>query len=182
MKSLVIFAGVNGAGKTTVYGYLQSRLSSSVRLNADEVLASGEASSEFEAMKKVHRGIYSCLERGVDFHLETTLAGVGKTHLRYIQLAKSKGYRVSLVYVTLATPELAVSRVAKRVSLGGHHIESSTVHRRFYSSLRNFYEVLPFVDYLEVYENSISMQGIYNGHPSLFKGSSTDELLQSRLN
>ena len=46
--------------------------------------------------------------------------------------------RVTLYFLALATPELALARVAERVRQGGHDIPERTIGRRFASGRANF--------------------------------------------
>ena len=46
--------------------------------------------------------------------------------------------KVRLIFLSLATPEEAIKRVASRVRQGGHHIPEQAIRRRFDSGLRNF--------------------------------------------
>ena len=45
---------------------------------------------------------------------------------------------MSLYFLSLPTPELAVARVAERVSQGGHDVPEAVVRRRFAGGLNNF--------------------------------------------
>jgi predicted ABC-type ATPase len=45
------------------------------------------------------------------------------------------------VYFWLPTPDLAVKRVASRVALGGHDVPETTVRRRYFAGLRNFFRL-----------------------------------------
>jgi predicted ABC-type ATPase len=50
---------------------------------------------------------------------------------------------------------MAIGRVARRVSQGGHSIPSDVIMRRYYSgisNMRNFY--LPLADEAEIYDNT----------------------------
>jgi predicted ABC-type ATPase len=68
---------------------------------------------------------------------------------------KAQGYRVELFYVAIPSAELAVNRVALRVKLGGHHVPTSDVQRRFQRSLKNLFELyLPLADRWTVLDNA----------------------------
>ena len=45
---------------------------------------------------------------------------------------------MKLVFLSLASPEEAIARVAERVAQGGHFIPDEVVRRRFAAGLRNF--------------------------------------------
>ena len=42
------------------------------------------------------------------------------------------GYEISLLFVWLATPEMALERVENRVRSGGHRVPADDVRRRYY--------------------------------------------------
>lgn len=62
---------------------------------------------------------------------------------------------MSLWFLSLSSPELAIARVAKRVKQGGHFVPDAVVRRRFRSGWRNF-EIIykPIVDGWLLYDNS----------------------------
>lgn len=60
-----------------------------------------------------------------------------------------------LFFLSLLTPEEAISRVAERVAQGGHHIPDDVVCRRFAAGLHNFQTIYRFeVDYWNLIDNS----------------------------
>ena len=49
---------------------------------------------------------------------------------------------------------MAVARVAKRVSEGGHNIPTETINRRYWLGLQNFFKIFSFiVDSWSLYDN-----------------------------
>lgn len=52
-------------------------------------------------------------------------------------MATARLYRRA-VFLALATPELAIERVAQRVKQGGHNIPEDIIRRRFAAGRRNF--------------------------------------------
>lgn len=57
---------------------------------------------------------------GRNFAFETTLSGL--TYATMIPTWRSAGYRVKLLFMSLASEEEAIARVAMRVRQGGHNI------------------------------------------------------------
>ena len=97
--------------------------------------------------------IHELIERGEDFAFETTLAT--KSYLSFIQKSKQAGYFVSLVFFWLESPELAIARVKKRVSEGGHDIPDEVVKRRYQRGIENLFKLfLDEVNYLLIFDNS----------------------------
>jgi len=58
--------------------------------------------------------------KGENFAFETTLAGRSYSHL--IPQWRAHGYRVKIVFLKLLSADIAVARVAARVTQGGHNI------------------------------------------------------------
>lgn len=90
---------------------------------------------------------------GESFAFETTLSG--RHYARLIPQWQSSGYRVKLFFLKLASPELAVARVRKRVRTGGHNVPEPIIRRRFAAGLRNLETLYkPVVDKWALYDNS----------------------------
>jgi predicted ABC-type ATPase len=157
-RRILIIAGPNGAGKTTfARQFLPQEARCPVFVNAD-LIAAGLSPFEPEkvalrAGRLMARMIGELALAGESFGFETTLAGTG--YARKIPLWQRRGYRVSLFYVALASPELAIARVAERVRQGGHNVPQDVIRRRFEASRRNF-EIIyrSLVDAWSVYDNS----------------------------
>jgi len=74
-----------------------------------------------------------------------------------MQYWKAQGYSIEIAYLRLASPQLALSRVAARVKQGGHHVARSDVLRRYKRGWSNFLEVYrPLSDHWAIYDNSDS--------------------------
>ena len=64
-------------------------------------------------------------------------------------------YELNLHYIWLRTPQLAVERVLSRVKIGGHFVPPNTVYRRYYSGIKNFFNLYqPLAKSWIVYDNS----------------------------
>lgn len=155
MKKYVIFAGVNGAGKTTFYG-TNPNISDLPRVNIDEIVRGfGSWKNGADVMKAGRialKLIDEYFEKGISFNQETTLCG--KNILKNIERAKTAGYEIELHYVGVDSPETAVKRVADRVAKGGHGIPEEDIRRRYYQSLENLEKVIPLCDRIKIYDNT----------------------------
>ena len=145
MKDLVVIGGPNGAGKTTAaYDLLPQSLPIRQFVNADEI-ARGlspfdpEGSAVAAGRLMLHR-MRSLVELGENFAFETTCASRG--HPRLLRTARELGYRVTLLFLWLPSPEAAVERVSHRVRQGGHRIPAAVVHRKYWVGLRNMYNFI----------------------------------------
>jgi predicted ABC-type ATPase len=78
----------------------------------------------------------------------------GIAYLNLIVKAKSKGFDVVLLFVYLESVELAISRVAIRVSKGGHNIPNEVVKRRYLKGVSNFSAYQSLATAWYIYDNS----------------------------
>jgi predicted ABC-type ATPase len=144
MLNLYIIAGCNGAGKTTTsFTVLPEMLNCKEFVNADEI-ARGLSPFQpekvsFQAGRIMLGRIRELIDAKVDFGFETTLAT--RSYVGLLTEAKSKGYTVMLIYFWLESVELAQNRVLERVRKGGHDIPTTTINRRYYRGITNFFKL-----------------------------------------
>lgn len=158
MKEIVILGGPNGAGKTTAARKLLPKIPGIKEfLNADEFarLLSPEnpESVSFTAGRKMLERMRELIAVEQSFGVESTLAG--RSYLRLFKMCKDAGWRITLPYLWLPSPEAAIKRVERRVREGGHGLAPEIIRRRYFSGLSNLFSLyLPRADELEVYDNS----------------------------
>jgi predicted ABC-type ATPase len=158
VKEIVLIGGPNGAGKTTAARVLLADFFKLHEfLNADEIareIAPQDVeSAALAAGRRMIERMRDLVRRGESFGFETTCAG--RSYVGLLERCKWDGWLVRLLFFCLPSPEFAISRVARRVSQGGHSIPAEVIQRRFYSGLfnmRNFY--LPLADDAEIYDNA----------------------------
>lgn len=157
-KNLYIIAGCNGAGKTTAsFTILPEILDCKEFVNADEI-ARGLSPFQpeevsFEAGRLMLNRIDELLEEEINFAFETTLST--RSFKERIVTAQSKGYEVSLLFFWLNNPELAIERVANRVTEGGHNIPKDVIIRRYERGIINLFDIyMPLVDEYRIFDNS----------------------------
>jgi predicted ABC-type ATPase len=157
-KRIVIIAGPKGAGKTTfAEESLPREADCPDFINAD-LIARGVSPfapqrAAFEAGRIMLRLITAKVAAGSSFAFETTLSGVA--YARDIPLWRTAGFHIKLIYLSLPSPELALSRIRARVAQGGHDVPEPVVRRRFTRGLRNFEKVYrALADSWAVYDNS----------------------------
>ncbi len=157
-KNLYIIGGCNGAGKTTAsYTILPEILDCKEFVNADEIARGlspfNPNSMAIEAGKLMLKRIVELLGRDESFAIETTLAT--RSYVNLVHQAQAKGYKVTLVFFWLHTPELALQRIAERVKKGGHDIPNVTARRRYIAGINNLFKLYaPEVDCWMIYDNS----------------------------
>jgi predicted ABC-type ATPase len=158
MEKLYIIAGPNGAGKTTAsYTVLPEIFECAEFINADEIARGisplNPDSIAIQAGRIMINRTLELLNKRVTFAIETTLSL--KSYVELINKARAWGYEVTLLYLWLKSPELAISRVKTRVKEGGHDIPSNVIVRRYKSGLRNLFKLyMPVVDNWIVVDNS----------------------------
>ena len=151
MKTYTIIGGVNGVGKSSFTGVLKERSTDlGIIIDVDKVTAElGQGS--LAGGKAALRKIDECIEKGVSFTQETTLAG-RKTEATAKQV-KELGYHVRLFYIGLDTAAESLNRIANRVRRGGHNIPENDVERRFVGRWEAVSKILPYCDEAEFYDN-----------------------------
>ncbi len=158
MPQLYIIAGCNGAGKTTAsYTILPEMLNCREFVNADNIAAGlspfNPESVAIEAGRIMLQRIHTLMAENLTFAFETTLAT--KSYVSLIKQAKLQGYKVTLAFFWLPSPELAQKRVLDRVARGGHNIPPETIKRRYFRGIQNLFKLyLPLVDNVLIIYNS----------------------------
>lgn len=162
-KKYIIFAGVNGAGKSSLYNDLliiNPKKQLGERINTDEIVKEiGDWKRETDQMKAGRialNKIKKLFEEGISFNQETTLCG--NSIIKNIYKAKQLGYKIELYFVSVETPEIAKERIRIRVANGGHGIADSDVERRFIDSRNNLKKILKICDDIIIYDNTESLQ------------------------
>ena len=160
---LVVLAGPNGAGKsTTAAAILREALAVHEFVNADTIAqglsAFDEPAAAIRAGRIMLERIRQLGRERQDFAFETTLASRSLAH--WIAHLRIQGYRVEIVFLRLASAELAVARVACRVRSGGHGVPEAIIRRRFERGLKNLHELyLPLADSCLVLDSSGAAPG-----------------------
>jgi predicted ABC-type ATPase len=158
LKDIVIIGGPNGAGKTTAAAaVIPGHLGIHEFVNADEIAhglspfnAEGAA---LKAGRLMIARMHDLVQAGESFAFETTCAG--RAYVPWLRQCRAQGWRITLLFLWLPTPQAAVERVARRVRQGGHRIPSEVVIRRWkagIANMRDFY--LPLADEAAIYDNS----------------------------
>ncbi|MEO6631194.1 MAG: zeta toxin family protein, partial [Mucilaginibacter sp.] len=148
MPNLYIIAGCNGAGKTTMANTLLPEMLNCTAFVNTGITLNGLSSSNpkravIEAGRITLNIIEQLLQRGGDFAVETSLAG--KCYAGLVKKAQSAGYKVSLIFMWLNTPELAIQRVA---GAGNKCAADEIITRMFMRGRYNLHSIyIPICDF-----------------------------------
>ncbi len=157
---LYVLAGVNGAGKSSVGGYLLEK-AGLTWFNPDtfarELLAStgceqGQANAA--AWQEGMRRLDQAVANNANYAFETTLGG--RTVPARIKAA-SETHDVLMWFCGLSSPELHLARVKARVAVGGHDIPEAKIRERYPAALANLIALMPCLAHLQVYDNSVEV-------------------------
>ena len=152
MPTLVVIAGPNGCGKSTL---TRTRRFRDIEvIDPDAIARSARTNNPIEAGREALRRRREALREGRSFVIETTLAG--KSVLGTIREARNAGYRVEVHYTCVAGPEQALDRIRTRVAQGGHDVPEQDAKRRFARSLEQLPETIAEANETHVYDNSDS--------------------------
>ncbi len=140
MPKLIIFAGANGSGKTTVARLLLPKLKINEFVNADDI-ASGlsrfnPTGQAIAAGRLVSKRIDDLLAKNESFAFETTLSG--RSQYRKLRKAQEYGYVIEMHFIFCADVNLNIRRVKLRAEQGGHDVPVVDIRRRYWRGLKNW--------------------------------------------
>ncbi len=145
---VLVFAGPNGSGKSTVTKGFDII---GEYINADEIKKQ-KSCSDLEAAQFATALREDAVKNKRDFTFETVLSS--PRNLELLKNAKMSGYRIEVVFVLTADPQINVSRVARRVKNGGHDVPKDKIISRYHKSLNNISKMLQIADIMWVVDNS----------------------------
>ncbi len=156
MARILVLAGVNGAGKSSLLGMLLQH-DGVTWFNPDaftrQLVERGWPLQDANAtawQEGTHR-LRAAMADNRDYAFETTL---GANTIPKLLREACQQHEVTVWFCGLESIELHLQRVAERVANGGHDIPEEKIRQRYDSSRLNLIELLPHLTTLHVYDNS----------------------------
>lgn len=157
---LIVIAGPNGSGKTSVTSRILHHewMENAVYINPDIIAQEkfGDWNSKeavMQAVRYCEELREKCLVEHKSLIFETVLSVEDK--LDYILRAKEAGLFIRFFFVCTEHPTINASRIARRVMEGGHDVPITKIISRYNKSIANCCIVSEFVDRTYIYDNSI---------------------------
>ena len=156
---LLVIAGPNGSGKTTVTQRLrQDHWSDGVEyLNPDEIAQdkfgdwnSPQAVLQAADWVKNRREALLAARGGIAF--ETVFSAPDKVD--FLLRARLQGYFIRVFFIGTRDPRINASRVANRVMHGGHSVPIEKILSRYTKSIANLAAAIELADRVYIYDNS----------------------------
>lgn len=157
---IMVFAGTNGAGKSSVIAQYLSGEDATTYYNPDEHarrlrratpgLSATDANSQ--GWERGRALLEDAIRDHTNFNFETTLGA--NTIPTLLREAAESGLMVHMYYVGLESPEMHIRRVASRVQKGGHSIPEDKIRQRYESSPKNLITLWPALHRVVLFDNS----------------------------
>ena len=157
---LIVIAGPNGSGKTTVTEQILRHewMEDAIYINPD--IVAQERFGDWTSAEAVKQSIAyceelreECLRERKSLIFETVLSRRDKVD--YIRRAKEAGFFVRLFFVCTESPTINAMRIAKRVMQGGHDVPITKIISRYKLSVANCIDAAKIVDRCYLYDNSV---------------------------
>ena len=157
---LIVIAGPNGSGKTSVTSKILKHewMEDAVYINPD--LVAQERFGDWNSPDAIRKAVVycqewreQCLAERKSLIFETVLSADDK--IDFIERAKEAGFFVRLFFVCTKSPAINASRIAQRVMKGGHDVPITKIISRYQKSILNCKYIATKVDRTYLYDNSI---------------------------
>ena len=157
---LIVIAGPNGSGKTTITSRLlrSEWLEDAIYINPDNVAQEkfgdwNSTEAVINAANYCENWRENCLSKKQSLIFETVFSSEEK--IEFVRKAIKAGYFIRIFFISTDNPTINSARIAKRVMEGGHDVPITKIISRYVKSIANCAEIACEVDRLYVYDNSI---------------------------
>ena len=157
---LIVIAGPNGSGKTSVTTHLLHHewMEDAIYINPD--IIAQERFGDWNSPEAILQSVKycedlreKCLNEKHSLIFETVLSIENKVD--FIRRAHHAGFFVRLFFVCTKNPQINAARIAKRVMEGGHDVPISKIISRYCKSIANCANAAQYADKTYLYDNSI---------------------------
>ena len=148
LPEVIVFAGPNGSGKTTITGMAKTV---GEYINADDIKRT-TLCTDIEAAQKAEELREKMISEKRDFTFETVMST--DRNLLLLKIAKEQGYFVRCIYVLTANADINVARVSARQAIGGHGVPEDKIRSRYSKALALIPQLVEVCDILHVYDNT----------------------------
>ena len=156
---LIVIAGPNGFGKTTITSRVLQHdwLEDSLYINPNNVAQHmfGDWNNQEAVLKAAQycqKQREECLTNKHSMIFETVMSTAEK--IDFIHRAKEQGFFIRLFFVGTSSPTINASRIAARVLKGGHDVPIKKIISRYFKSIGNCKLAASLADRTYVYDNS----------------------------
>ena len=157
---LIVIAGPNGYGKTTITSKILKHewMEDALYVNPDQVAQDrfGDWNSKEAVMQAVEyceKQREDCLLDGKSLIFETVLSSENK--VAFIRRAREAGFFIRIFFVATSHPSINAARIAQRVMEGGHDVPITKVISRYYKSILNCKRCASLADRVYIYDTSV---------------------------
>jgi predicted ABC-type ATPase len=154
---ILVLAGVNGAGKSSVGGALLVE-HGLTWFNPDSYarelmaqLSVNLAEANARAWEHGRQQLEAAIANGTNYAVETTL---GAKTIPEMLVKATHTHDVVMLFCGLSSPEQHIARVRSRVASGGHNIPENKIRQRWIGSRANVIKLMPRLAHLQVFDNS----------------------------
>lgn len=156
--TIIFIGGINGAGKSSIRDKQLSIDEKFVNIDPDKLSKQfkingiGTDASNLQGGKEAIRIFEQAIKDKRDIVFETTLSG--NSVLKRFDKAQQNGYQIDVLYMGLNSVNTHINRVAHRVSVGGHNIDTETIRKRFDLRDENLEKAFLRSDNFTLFDNS----------------------------
>lgn len=159
--SLIVVAGPNGSGKTTITEKLLRHdwMSGCTYINPDIIAQEkfggwNSSKAVIKAAQYAAKLREQCLADKKNMAFETVFSIQDK--LDFILRAKQAGFFVRFFFICTDDPSINAQRIAIRVMEGGHDVPITKIIERYYRSISNSVKAIDAANRAYFYDNSIN--------------------------
>ncbi len=156
---LIVIAGPNGSGKTSVTEQLLLHTWSEncLYINPDQIAQTefgdwNSPQASLKAARQAERLRESALVEKRSLVFETVFSAPDKVD--YVRRARHANFFIRFFFICTDGPEINISRIANREREGGHGVPSDKVVSRYSKSIAQCAAVIALVDRAYIYDNS----------------------------